>query len=241
MRFKARAIGLFCLLVCGHAGDLFGQQRFAGWGVLVDPDGDCAAKVVNGRLMFTITGRHDVSGDAQGLMNAPRVLQEVEGDFVAFVKVGGEFKPVGPSTSDIYLPYNGGGLFIWQDERNYLRLERAAVEVNGQTAEYLNLQQQKGGRIETNRFELRLKRESAQLRLERRNSRLYASATYDHQVWQGYPPLEAELPGKLQIGVAAISTSATPFTPEFSEFELYRRAAPDPGEAAKANPQPVTP
>ena len=235
---QALAVGAFCLLVCGHAGDIFAQQRFAGWGALVDPDGDCAAKVENGRLMFTIVGRHDVSDDAQGIMNAPRVLQEIEGDFVALVKVGGEFKPAGPSTFDIHLPYNGGGLFIWQDEKNYVRLERAAVEVNGQIVEYLNLQQQKAGHIETNRFELRLKRERAQLRLERRNGRLYASATYDHQVWQGYPPLEAELPGKLQIGVAAISTSAAPFTPEFSEFEIYRRAAPDPGEAVNLKPRP---
>lgn len=238
MRRQALAVGMACWLVCGHVGDLFGQQRFAGWGALVDPDGDCAARVENGRLAFTISGRHDVSDDVQGIMNAPRVMQEIEGDFVALVKVGGEFKPVGPSTSDIHLPYNGGGLFFWHDKRNYLRLERAAVEVNGQIVEYLNLQRQKGGRIETNRFELRLKRESVQLRLERRNGRLYASATYDHQIWQGYQPLDVELPRKLQIGVAAISTSATPFTPEFSEFELYRRAAPDPGEAAKNKPSP---
>lgn len=234
-RLLATVLGL---IVCGYGARLSAQQRFAGWGQLVDPDGDCAAKVENGRLMFTIIGRHDVSDGVQGIMNAPRVLQEIEGDFVALVKVGGEFKPAGPSTFDIHLPYNGGGLFIWQDEKNYVRLERAAVEVNGQIVEYLNFQQQKGGRIETNRFELRLKRERAQLRLERRNGRLYASATYDHQVWQGYPPFEAELPGKLQIGVAAISTSAAPFTPEFSEFELYRRATPDPGEAVNLKPRP---
>lgn len=234
-RILATVFGLF---VCGCGARLSAQERFAGWGQLIDPDGDCAAKVENGRLMFTVIGRHDVSDDVQGIMNAPRVLQEIEGDFVAFVKVGGEFKPAGPSTFDIHLPYNGGGLFIWQDEKNYVRLERAAVEVKGQIVEYLNFQQQKGGRIETNRFELGLKRERVQLRLERRNGRLYASATYDHQVWQGYPPLEAELPGKLQIGVAAISTSAAPFTPEFSEFELYRRAAPDPGEAVNLKPRP---
>lgn len=238
MRCKPLAVGLFWLLVCGHAGYLFGQQRFAGWGALTDPDGDCAAKVENGRLTFTVIGRHDVSDDVQGLMNAPRVLQEVEGDFVAFVKVGGEFKPAGPSTWDIRRPYNGAGLFLWQDEKNYVRLERGATEVNGQIVEYLNLHQQKDGRIETYRFELRLKRERAQLRLERRNGRLYTSATYDQQVWQGYPPIEAELPGKLQIGVAAVSTSAAPFTPEFSEFELYRRAAPDPGEAVHFKPRP---
>ena len=238
MRCNAFAVAAFCLLACGHAGNLFAQQRFAGWGTIVDPDGDCAAKVENGRLMFTIVGRHDVSDDAQGIMNAPRALQEIEGDFVALVKVGGEFKPAGPSTFDIHLPYNGGGLFIWQDERNYVRLERAAVEVNGQIVEYLNFQQQKGGRIETNRFELRLKRENVQLRLERRNGRLYASATYDNLVWQGYQPLDVELPRKLQIGVAAISTSATPFTPEFSEFELYRRTSADPGETVNPKSSP---
>jgi len=239
MRCKALAVGAFCLLICGHAGSLFGQQRFAGWGALVDPDGDCAAKVENGRLTFTIVGHHDINDDVQRIMNAPRVLQEIEGDFVALIKVGGEFKPAGPSTwGDGRPPYNGGGLLIWQDEKNYIRLERGAIQLNGQIVDFLNLHQQKDGRVETNRFELRLKRERAQLRLERRNGRLYTSATYDHQVWQGYPPLEAELPGKLEIGVAAVSTSAAPLTPEFSEFELYRRAPPDPGEAVHLKPRP---
>lgn len=238
MRRQRLLAAVLGLLVCGYGARLSAQERFAGWGKLIDPDGDCTAKVENGRLTFTVIGRHDVSDDVQGLMNAPRVLQEVEGDFVAFVKVGGEFKPAGPSTFDIRPPYNCAGLFLWQDKKNYVRVQRAAMAVNGQIIEYLNLHQQKEGLVETNRYELRLKRERVQLRLERRNGRLYASATYDHQVWQGYPPLEAELPGKLQIGVAAISTSAAPFTPEFSEFELYRRAAPEPGEAVNLKPRP---
>lgn len=239
MRRQRLLAAVLGLLVCGYGARLSAQQRFAGWGKLIDPDGDCAAKVENGRLMFTIVGHHDINDDVQRIMNAPRVLQEIDGDFVVLVKVGGEFKPAGPSTwGDDRPPYNGGGLLIWQDEKNYIRFERAAMKLNGQIVDFLNLHQQKDGRIETNRFELRLKRERAQLRLERRNGRLYASATYDHQVWQGYPPLEAELPGKLQIGVAGISTSAVPFTPEFSEFELYRRAAPDPGEAVNLKPRP---
>ena len=238
MRCQRLLATVLALFVCGYGARLSAQERFAGWGKLIDPDGDCAAKVENGRLMFTIVGHHDINDDVQKIMNAPRVLQEIEGDFVALVKVGGEFKPAGPSTFDIRLAYNGGGLLIWQDEKNYFRLERGAVLLNGRIVDFLNIHQQKDGRLETNRFDLGLKRERAQLRLERRNGRLYASVTYDHQLWQGYPPLEAELPGKLQIGVAAVSTSSAPFAPEFSEFELYRRAAPDPGEAVNLKPRP---
>lgn len=221
MRFARPLAAILCLLVCEHSSSSIAQQRISGWGQLIDLDGDCTVKADNERVLFTVIGWHDLSDDLP--KNAPRILQEVEGDFVVFVKVGGAFKPVGPSTLANRRPYNGAGLLIWQDDKNYIRLERAAVEVNGQTPEYLNFQQHTDGAVRMARIELGLKPEPVHIRLERRNGRLHAAASYDSRLWNGYLPVDVRLPGKLQVGIAAISTSSTVFTPEFEEFEVYRR------------------
>jgi regulation of enolase protein 1 (concanavalin A-like superfamily) len=221
MRRQTVVAMIFCLSACMNLDSAWGQQRISGWGQLIDLDGDCTVKADDERVLFTVIGWHDLSDDLP--KNAPRILEEVEGDFVVFVKVGGAFKPVGPSTLATRRPYNGAGLLIWQDDKNYVRLERAAVEVNGQTPEYLNFQQHTDGAVRMARIELGLKPEPVHIRLERRNGRLHAAASYDSRLWNGYPPVDVRLPGKLQLGVAAISTSATAFTPEFEEFEVYRR------------------
>jgi regulation of enolase protein 1 (concanavalin A-like superfamily) len=75
-------------------------------------------------------------------------------------------------------------------------------------------------------FKMGLKDERVQIRLERRNGRLHAAASYDGRLWQGYEPVAVDLPDRVQIGITAISTSSVPFEPEFEGLEIYRRVAP---------------
>lgn len=57
-----------------------------GWGSVTNSDGDCTFKADKGKLTITVPGNlHDLHPNRG--MNAPRVLQEVEGDFTATVKV----------------------------------------------------------------------------------------------------------------------------------------------------------
>lgn len=197
-----------------------------GWGKIIDPNGDCQIKADGDQVLFTVNGPHDLSVELSSPVTAPRILQEVEGDFIAQVQVSGVFRPREPSTVATRRAYTGAGLLLWLDEKNYVRLEHAAVEVDGQVYDYLGFEQRKGGKFEMAYTQLGLQADAVDIRLERRAGKLYGLVSYDRQQWVGYPPLEVELPKKLQIGVAAVSSSGAPFTPRFSDLEVYERKKP---------------
>ena len=54
--------------------------------------------------------------------NAPRVVQTVDGDFSITVKVAGEFKPTGQPQHPKSVPSNGGGIIVWNNSDNFIRL-----------------------------------------------------------------------------------------------------------------------
>src|SRR4051794_37085474 len=61
-----------------------------GWGRVTDSDGDCNLTAKDNAVEFKIPGKsHDFASELK-LQNAPRVLQDVNGDFIAEVKVTGE-------------------------------------------------------------------------------------------------------------------------------------------------------
>jgi hypothetical protein len=88
------------------------------WGEVVDPDGDCELKMISGDLACAVPGTlHDLNVDIDK-NNGPRVVQEVEGNFIAQVKVTGSFQPGTVRTGPKRVPYNGGGIVVWQDSDN---------------------------------------------------------------------------------------------------------------------------
>jgi regulation of enolase protein 1 (concanavalin A-like superfamily) len=58
------------------------------------------------------------------------------------------------------------------------------------------------------------------LRLQRKGDRLLASVSQDGGQWTDLQPFDVKLPAKVKIGVAACSTSQTPFLPHFDSFSL---------------------
>jgi hypothetical protein len=104
-----------------------GPAALTVWGDVIDPDGDCRLKLEDGALVGHVPGTlHDLNIDI-GKNNAPRVVQDVDGDFVAQVKVTGSFQPGQDRTGPKSVPYNGGGLVVWLDQDHYIRLERASM------------------------------------------------------------------------------------------------------------------
>ena len=68
------------------------------------------------------------------LHNAPRTMAEVDGDFLAYVKVDGEIDPGLDAPTDsrgqrLPFPFQGAGLLLYQDKDNFVRLERACTAV----------------------------------------------------------------------------------------------------------------
>src|SRR4051812_31099083 len=92
-----RSIGIvFWALVvrAASAAPVPGEKPFqTSWDPPTDPDGDCTFQRVEGKLTITLPGSDHDLGIERGRMNAPRLLRDVEGDFVVQVRVGGLFRP----------------------------------------------------------------------------------------------------------------------------------------------------
>src|SRR5205085_1216703 len=89
------------------------------WGQPMNPDGDCTITPQGETLTISVPATLHALPDVMGKNNAPRVLQEVDGDFSVQVKVCGTIHPQGgPSLQ-------AAGLLLWSDEGNYVRLVRS--------------------------------------------------------------------------------------------------------------------
>src|SRR5262249_54041652 len=91
-------------------------RKIMGWGTVVDPDGDCNVKGEGSKLTITVPGTlHDLfprQADPKKRNNAPRVVQEIKGDFMVTVKVSADWKPGDRLRGAITAPYHGAGLLL---------------------------------------------------------------------------------------------------------------------------------
>lgn len=197
-----------------------------GWGRVTDPDRDCKLTAEKGKLTVTVPGTNHNLNPAVG-MNAPRVLREVEGDFTATVKVTGEFDPGETASLPGGGPFNGAGLLVWADDRNYLRVERDiwwVPEIKKHACYPPLVEYYKDGEYQdtdppgtTDEF---FKGKSTYLRVERKGKMVTASYSHDGKKWTAAKEVAVDLPRKVRVGVAAVSTSAKPFAVEFEGFEV---------------------
>lgn len=208
------------------------KSHVKGWGKFINPAGDCSIKNSSnsGVLKIIVPGSenpHDLSPELRS-MTGPRVLQTVEGDFKVQVKVIGDFEPGSDSTQAGRTGYNGAGLVVFADEKNFVRLERATLHGFGGNAQaYTNFEIREHGalkRMGTTVDFATSDKKPTWLRLERRGNQIYGSMSQDGVNWiQGKPITLAPdywKNGEVEIGVAAVSTSRQDFAPVFSEFSV---------------------
>ena len=196
----------------------------SGWDRPVDPDGDCKFLRARGGLTIRVPGKdHDLAAERK-LMNSPRLLRAVEGDFVAEVRVGGKFVPSAGSTTTERIPFVGAGLVLLAGEKTYVRLERAALRKGGEVKTYANWELRQEGRwvLAGEEAVCPLKGKQTYLRLERKGDKLLASVSEDGKKWTGLKPLELKLPARLKLGVCAGTTSTEPFAPRYDGFKLRK-------------------
>ena len=154
------------------------------WGKAEDPDKDCKFTATGDKLATRVPGgnAHDLSSEL-GMMNSPRSLQEIEGDFKIQVTVDGRFEVGGESSQEGRSGYNGACLLLMMDEQNYLRLERATMHWSGHKAtSYINYELRKDGTNTgfASTGDTSLKPEGPTvLRIERKNSIILASVSND--------------------------------------------------------------
>jgi regulation of enolase protein 1 (concanavalin A-like superfamily) len=197
-------------------------KELAGWGLAIDPDNDCQITDMKGKLGILVPGtRHDLAAEVR-VTNAPRVMREVEGDFVVTVKVVGEFRPGGKSTNPKGVPFNGAGILVWSDPDNFIRLERAAIARGKTLNSYVNFSEIEGGTPGAVHNEV-MKGGDCWLRMERKGSRIHGSISFDGKTWKDLKPIQTVWPQKLKIGMSAVNSSSLPFAVTFEEYELKEK------------------
>jgi regulation of enolase protein 1 (concanavalin A-like superfamily) len=192
-----------------------------GWGDAFDSVGDCLVKGAGTTLSIEVPGTlHDLSVE-RAQISAPRVLREIDGDFVAEVTVTGQISPQGNRTSSYALPYHGGGLLVWLDRDNYIRLERAVILRQNNPFHYVNFEQRSSADMAAS-FGQGTGTGSISLRFERQGSRVTASYRAEGGDWSTFPK-SMGVRGwgeSLKVGIAAVNTSTAPFTAEFQDFRV---------------------
>ena len=193
--------------------------RLADWGRRFDPDGDCTFNLQGGSLTIDVPPTpHDLSIET-GQYNAPRVLREVDGDFRLQVKVCGDMQPRVAGSVPGRTAYQAGGILLSSDERNYVRLERAAFNQDGKITQCLVFQSRfKGRRGLTHMVGIPAK--DTHLRLERRGNRLRAFVSADGRLWHSLPNIDIDLSPKVQVGIAVINTTQQLLQVRFEKLQM---------------------
>jgi regulation of enolase protein 1 (concanavalin A-like superfamily) len=163
---------------------------------------------------------HDLNAGT-GRTNAPRILQEVEEDFVVQVRVAGEFQPTDPATRAGSLPYHGAGLLIWLDGDHFLRMERGAVRRGEGIGSFLLFEHHELGRLKA-RHNGFLEEGDVSLKIERRGRRVAGSYSTDGQQWAEAEPMEVAWPARLRVGVDAVNSASSPLELRFEGLSIGR-------------------
>jgi hypothetical protein len=193
---------------------------FDGWDSPVNPKGDCRFNRQGGKLLLSVPGKGHRLDVATNRIDAPRLLREVEEDFVAQVRVGGVLRPQqskGSHSAGLFLPLG----------RGFVTLNRVAVRSDDEEKSFYFI----GMSYPTVASSSSLRcpafypadDKPAYLRLERRKDWLRLLVSQDGKRWQrlkDFSFLGYRVPRKLKIGVVAATTADEPFTPWFDEFKL---------------------
>ena len=114
---------------------------------------------------------------------------------------------------------SANALVIWQDENNFVRIDRAGMHKAGaryhQTYFHIN---QDGKR--TVQLSQRLAEKDSWLQLERRGGKITAGWSEDGTTWKTYPVQDAKLADRVKVGVAALNSSTKAFVAAFEELKV---------------------
>ncbi len=210
------------LAALAPAGDVK-PVEVAGGGQFIDPDGDCKLREENGKWFVDVPGVYHDLWPKKGKVNAPRILRDAAGDFRVQARIHGQIK----AEKGTAIPglassaaYRAGSLLIWQDDNDFVRMDRAGMNKDGKDYSFCYYHIFKNGEriVEQSRA---LKNADADLRLEWHGGKVHASFSQDGgKSWKSLPVEAVEFKGKLKAGVAALNTTTKPLTVEFSGFSI---------------------
>ena len=219
-----RAFLIAILMAAGRPGHA--QEKLPGWGDFVDPAGDCKAMVKDGKLSVTIPGTEHNLNPLPGWDNllAPRVVQEVDGDFRIQVKLlpCAMPKPGAAANKEKPASYVASGIVLWQDAKNFSRVFRAA---NADRDEFfIHIENFSGGKIVSS-GNLKIQDKPIHLRVERVKGKISFYRSVDGKNYLAMRPngKDLVLADNIKVGVAVVNSTNAEITHHFEELELTKK------------------
>ncbi len=202
----------------------------SGWGHPVDPDRDCKIRRNSGILTIEMPGTYHDYDPHRKRFNAPRLPRDLDGDFVMQVRLRIDCRPSVESTVvDQHSFVAAGFLLIRPNE--WLRLEYQVAGpriLSGGRVIEIDRSAGAGGLFwewdkRRQNWPFKSEPEHVYLRLQREGDRLDHSVSPDGKVWMAAGGVNTiGLPSKLQVALAAYTTSSEPSKVRFDQLKLTR-------------------
>jgi regulation of enolase protein 1 (concanavalin A-like superfamily) len=204
-----------------------GPITFKNWGETIDPDQDCQFLFGQNNLSIAIPGTDHALAIERQQMNAPRLLRDIKGDFSLEVRLVGNYPTSSTTLITQRFPFHGAGLLLWQDQDNYIRLERATIFAGGKQRHYINFEKRANGQFafdtEERTGKVITRSETIQgvsLRLEQRQGQVLGFYSADGQKWESVGKFKADWTQPTQVGFVAGHNSNQRFSPTFEQLQL---------------------
>ena len=206
--------------------DLTGIPYVADWGTFVDPVGDCKYETEKDGLTIVVPGAYHDVWPGQGKVNAPMVLQDVEGDFSFEVLV----KSVTPAVTGTMIPelnartaFHAGTLLVWQDDKNLIRFDRTNMNKDKQAITSCYFHTFQDGLRTAEQSQL-VDDRPTHLRLVRKGNLFTGSYSQDNGVtWKKVGEKSLSLAAKVKIGVAVLNNTNLPCTVNFGSLTIGKK------------------
>jgi regulation of enolase protein 1 (concanavalin A-like superfamily) len=195
-------------------------------GALVDPSKTCKLSRNGNAITIDVPAGVYLPGTEFGSRPAPMALTGVEGDFALQVSVTGTFTPgTQPARFKGHaLPntYQGAGLVLYVDRRNYIRIERAAAADSGRptVSSEIVVEVCDKGKI-SGPFYHPLPDGPLYLRIERVRGGINCMFGPNGIVWIALQQLAVRFPDKLKVGLIATNASKEALSARFEGFALH--------------------
>jgi regulation of enolase protein 1 (concanavalin A-like superfamily) len=183
------------------------------YGVTIDPDKDCTVELVGDKLRVKIPETAHWFGALRATSEPPRVLQEIEGDFTAIVRVTFPIRD-SKRVEGQRIPVRAGGLLAWVDGKEYVQVLRADYDYQETFWQHNNAP----GR--TTITILKNPAERGYVRLKREGKKLIGAFSQDNKTWREFKEEEISWGEKIQVGVFAENASGAAFEVIFDEYML---------------------
>jgi regulation of enolase protein 1 (concanavalin A-like superfamily) len=192
---------------------------FDGWDKPVDPVGDCKFDRTGDSLTITIPGKGHELDILQGRLKAPRLLRDIEGDFIVQVRVRGNYRQ-----EDLvkFGMLRQAGLLLW-GSRSPLKYAQSAKA--GQSG-YRLCGECGSSAVQGGVIALKAGpplQDAVTLCLTRRGSKVWMTANDDHgKTWRCNQGdfYQLHLAKKVKVGVFVEGTVEGTFQAVFDQFKL---------------------